>query len=144
MEVKKIIAFVVIMAFLPLSCDITQYKRIGDTHFYLLRPDWEGKGAHLYHDGGDPDPVGFFSIKHEGIVTDVYWNRQYVIIKCIQSENDATKYRYIMKNTEDYDWKELEVRQFLNVMDYKMAIDSLGLSENKMEHTDGTIPWRIF
>ena len=49
-----------------------------------------------------------------------------------------------MKNTEDYDWKELEVRQFLNVMDYKMAIDSLGLSENKMEHTDGTIPWRIF
>ena len=92
----------------------------------------------------EPDPVGFFSIEHEGIVTDVYWNRQYVIIKCIQSENDATKYRYIMKNTEDYDWKELEVRQFLNVMDYKMAIDSLGLSENKMEHTDGTIPWRIF
>lgn len=48
-----------------------------------------------------------------------------------------------MKNIKEYNWKKFEIKKFVNSTDYKIAIDSMGLSEKAMEHTDGTIPWRI-
>ena len=144
MEIKKIVAFVLIVVLVPLSLwvfsDNTQYKQIGTTHFYLL-PDWQGIGSYLHHDGGTSG--GFYKITHKGSISDVYWNRQYVIVKCCQIDSDTIEYWYVMKNIKEYDWKMFEIKQFLNGKDYKMALDSLGLSEKQMEHTDGQIPWRI-
>ena len=48
-----------------------------------------------------------------------------------------------MKNIKEYSWKEFEIKKYMNSVDYKKTIDSMGLSERVMEHTDGTIPWRI-
>jgi hypothetical protein len=146
MEVKKIRLLVIIVAilFIPISVflfsDNTQYKQIGDTHFYLL-PDWQGKGAFLYHDGGAVN--GFYRLSHEGIVCDVYWNQQFIIIKCCKSKEGPIKYWYILKNIKEYNWEKFKVRQFVNKNDYELAIDSMGIYEKDMEHTDGKIPWRI-
>ena len=140
MEVKKIILFTLVTILIPLSCDINQYKRIGDTNFYLI-PDWEDHGSYLSHSGGKPG--GFYSIKHEGIVKDVYWNQQYLIIKCSKSEKEPVKYWYLLNNTEDYNWKMFEIRQFFNSIEYEKALDSIGVSESRMKHTDGKIPWSL-
>ena len=147
MEIKKIIAFVLFIVLFPLyfwvltSCDLNpQYKQIGDTNFYLL-PDWQGHGSYLHHSGGEKN--GFYNITHDGVVSDVYWNSQFLIIKCSLSENHTIRYWYIMKNIKEYSWKEFEIKKYMNSVDYKKTIDSMGLSERVMEHTDGTIPWRI-
>lgn len=139
MEIKKVIVLV-IAVLLPFSCDFTECKRIGDTNFYLL-PDWQGRGSYLYHD--DDERGGFFPITHEGIVRDVYWNQRFVIIKCSQSDDHNIKYWYIIKNIKKYSWKRFEIKQFKNVGEYEIALDTIGVSEKLMNHTDGTIPWRI-
>ena len=139
MEIKKVI-ILVIAALLPFSCDFTECKRIGDTNFYLL-PDWQGRGSYLYHD--DDERGGFFPITHEGIVRDVYWNQRFVIIKCSQSDDHSIKYWYIMNNIKKYSWNRFEIKQFQNVGEYEIALDTIGVSEKQMNHTDGTIPWRI-
>lgn len=147
MEIKKITAFALFIVLFSLyfgvltSCDLNpQYKQIGDTNFYLL-PDWQGHGSYLHHSGGLKN--GFYNITHDGVVSDVYWNAQFLIIKCSPSENDTIKDWYIMKNIKEYSWKKFDIMQLLNVKDYETALDSMGLSEKQMEHTDGTIPWRI-
>ena len=143
MEIKKITIFLLVTVLLLFpflsSCDFTQYKRIGDTNFYLYE-DIHGN-ALLYHNEGRKRPS--YAISHEGIVSDVYWNQKYIIVKCCQSDNDTIKYWYVMKNKKEYVWKEFEIKVFNNIIDYEMAIDSMGLSEEHMEYTDGSIPWRI-
>ena len=64
MEIKKIIILLIVV-FIPLSLflfsDMSQYKQIGDTHFYLL-PNEMGQESFLYHDG---EAKGvFFPIHH--------------------------------------------------------------------------------
>ena len=147
MEIKKIIASVFFIVLFPLyfgvltSCDLNpQYKQIGNTNFYLL-PDWEGQGSYLHHNDGKKGI--FYNITHEGVVSDVYWNQQFLIITCSLSENHTIRYWYIMKNIKEYNWKKYEIKKFDNYTDYKIALDSIGLSEKIMEHTDGKIPWRI-
>ena len=98
MEIKKIIAFALFIVLFPLyfgvltSCDLNpQYKQIGDTNFYLL-PDWQGHGSYLHHSGGEKS--GFYKITHEGIVRDVFWNQQFVIISS-QSEDQWGRFSLI-------------------------------------------------
>lgn len=140
MEIKKII-ILLIAAFIPLSLflfsDISQYKQIGDTHFYLL-PNEMGQESFLYHDGRE-DGV-FYPIQHKGIVRDVYWNQQYIIIKCSQQKK---KNWYVIRNLKDYNYPKFDVKHYSNVTDYQSALDSLGVSERNMEHTDGRIPWSL-
>ena len=140
MEIKKIIILLIVV-FIPLSLflfsDMSQYKQIGDTHFYLL-PNEMGQESFLYHDG---EAKGvFFPIHHKGTVHDVYWNQQYIIIKCSEQEEE---HWYLMRNIKDYNYQRFMIQHFLNENDYKRSLDSLGISENKMEHTDGTIPWSL-
>lgn len=141
MEIKKIIIILIIAVFVPLSLflfsDISQYKQIGDTHFYLL-PNGIGQESLLYHDG--EKEALFFPINHEGLVHDVYWNQQYIIIKCSQQEDE---HWYIIRNIKDYNYPKFEIQHFLNENDYESALDSLGISEKCMEHTDGSIPWSL-
>ena len=137
-----IIVAVLLFSALFLSCDNTQIKQIGDTHFYLMEND-QGNGSLLYHNEGSKHP--FYPITHtqEGVVDDVYWNKQYIIVKCSQPESDTIQYWHILNNIEEYDWKMFKVKQFHSALDYKAALDSMGLLEKQMSHTDGTIPWRI-
>lgn len=119
--------------------DNTQYKQIGDTNFYL-RPNelGEGSGSFLFHDGGEESL--FFPINHNGSVHDVYWNQQYVIIKCSEQKKENW---YIIRNLKYYSYPEFGIKHYLNENDYNRSLDSLGISEKNMEHTDGSIPWRL-
>ena len=143
MEINKITIIIIVAVLLSfpilLSCDNTQYKQIGDTYYYLME-DWQGN-AHLYYKEGSEH--FFYAIAHEGVISDVYWNQKFIIIKCCQSDNDTIKFWYVMKNIKEYDWNDYEIKPYFNRKEYEIAIDSIGLSEEHMEHTDGTIPWRI-
>ena len=144
MEIKKIkmLQITAVLLFLTflVSCDNLDYKKIGETNYYLMT-DWQGNGSYLYHNDGKDNL--FIPIRHEGIVCDVYWNRRFVIIKCCKSKEGAIKYWYILKNIKEYNWEKFKVRQFVNRNDYELALDSMGICEKDMKHTNGTIPWRI-
>lgn len=141
MEVKKISIILLIAILIPLSLllfsDISQYKQIGDTHFYLL-PDEIGTESVLYHDGGDRGV--FYPINHKGIVQDVYWNQQYIIIKCSQQNEENW---YIIKNIKDYIYSKFNIQHFTNENDYQRAIDSMKIDETTMGHTGGDVPWSL-
>lgn len=117
--------------------DNIKYKQIGNTNFYLM-PNAQEYESFLYHDGGEE---GIFNpIYHKGIVHDVYWNQQYIIIKCSEQKDE---YWYLMRNIKDYNYSKFRIQHFLDENDYKRSLDSLGISEKNMEHTDGTIPWSL-
>lgn len=141
MEVKKIIRILLIailgLMSLLLFSDISQYKQIGDTHFYLL-PNELGQESFLYHDGGEEGV--FYPISHKGIVHDVYWNQQFIIIKCSHQEEENW---YIINNIKDYNYPEFNIQHFLSEYDYQRALDTMKVYEIKMEHTDGIIPWSL-
>lgn len=127
--------------------DNIQYKRIGNTNFYLLQEQL-GVESHLKlkEDGSSL----FFDMGHKGVVNDVYWNEDYIIIKCRnRSENDSQiidsqiRFWYIIKNLEYYNWKEFDMKMYSDQTDYNKALDSIGINENVMKHTDGNIPWGI-
>lgn len=50
---------------------------------------------------------------------------------------------YLIRNIEVYNYPAFDIKHYLNEIDYQSAIDSLGVSESNMEHTDGTIPWSL-
>ena len=143
MEVKKIVRRIIgtLLILVPLTIflfsDSSQYKQIGDTHFYLLQNEL-GHESHLYHDGGDKEPS--YPIYSNGDVHDVTWNQQYIIIKC-QTQKGIEW--YILKNLEDYDYPQFNVKHYVNEKNYKCALDSMRINEAKMEHTDGHIPWSL-
>ena len=140
MRTKNIIIFLTALTIVLsvfLFSDNSQYKQIGDTHFYLL-PNDMGEESFLYHDGGMKG--GFFPIYHKGIVHDVYWNQEFIIIKCSQQNKENW---YIIKNLKEYSYSKFNILHLLNENDYNDALDSLGITEIKMEHTDGTIPWSL-
>lgn len=99
--------------------DITQYKQIGKTHFFLM-PHPDGSGSYLYHDANSKGM--FYPISHNGIVCDVLWNGQYIIAKCSESGKGPIEQWYILKNIDDYDYKEFAIRQFFNEKDYMTAL----------------------
>lgn len=127
--------------------DNMQYKQIGDTNFYLLQEP-PGVESHLKHkeDGSSL----FLDMEHEGAVNDVYWDKDYIIIKCCNlHKNDSQiadsqiRFWYIIKNLEYYNWKEFDMKMYTDQTDYNKALDSIGINEDAMKHTDGNIPWRI-
>ena len=144
MEVKKNIILALIAICIPLSMvffsDNSQYKQVGDTNFYLL-PDAKGQGTFLYH--GDRKQNTYIPIIHKGSVYDVFWNNQYIILKCQQTGKKTTNYWYIIKNIKDYDWKKFCIKLVLDSTDYKAILDSMRLNEKDMEHTNGKIRWCI-
>ena len=117
--------------------DNIQYKQIGNTNFYLM-PNAQGEESFLYHDEGEEGI--FYPINHNGSVHDVYWNQQYIIIKCSEQKRE---HWYIIRNIDDYNYPKFRIRHFLTEKDYRNALDSLRIYETDMKHTDGTIPWRI-
>ena len=101
-------------------------------------PNAQGEESFLYHDEGEEGI--FYPINHNGSVHDVYWNQQYIIIKCREQKKENW---YLIRNLKDYNYPKFDIKHYLNENDYKRSLDSLGISEKNMEHTDGTIPWRI-
>lgn len=145
MEKYKIVILAIFA--IPLSAiifsDNTQFKRIGKTHFYLLPIGVDDIKICLYHDDGSRSNGPCIGINQEGQICDVFWNQQYVITKNSNTKNGPIKHWYIMNNIKTYSWKELGIREFSNITDYSNALDSIGLQEKQMRHTDNTIPWRL-
>ena len=117
--------------------DISQYKQIGDTNFYL-RPNEAGKESILCHNGGVKGIS--LPIYHEGLVHDVYWNHQVIIIKCSEQNKE---HWYIVKNVDDYNYSDFHIKHFLNETEYRKSLDSLRLCEENMKNTNGAIPWSL-
>lgn len=139
-RMKILAALIAIISSLLVSCDFPQYKQIGDTNFLIWEGD-TGTGAYLCY---SENPGSFISFNNEGIICDVFWNDQYVIAKSSESGREPITYWYILKNIDYYRYKDFEVREYLTQKDYTSALDSLGLVEKNMRHTDGSIPWRLF
>lgn len=135
------ILFAVFVFIIP-SCDISQYKRIGDTYFYLCESPYRDRAKLYLHD----DTMGdnFLGIEHEGYVKDVYWDEDYIIIKCGEANCATISQWYIMNNINSVDKiHKLSKKSFTNANDYQKAITALHLIESNINHTDGNIPWRL-
>ena len=88
MEVKKIIVFIIIVILLFSSCvfgDITQYKQIGDTEYYLVESTGNVPYVNIhyykYKDGFGE------SVKYKGFAKDIYWNDEFIIVKCTNRDS---------------------------------------------------------
>ena len=123
MEVKKIIVFIIIVILLFSSCvfgDITQYKQIGDTEYYLVESTGNVPYVNIhyykYKDGFGE------SVKYKGFAKDIYWNDQH------------------SRNNTYAPWK---VYEYATEKDFEEAKRKYGLEEEKMNYTDSSIPWRL-
>lgn len=141
---RLFITFIVLFSLLLIpSCDISQYKRIGSTCFYLCENPYRDRTKLYLHDDTMNDC--FLGIEHEGYVNDVLWNNDFIVIKCFVKEEGNVVFWYIMNNIERCDKiRHLSKRKFVSVSAYQEALKQFGISESKMNHTNGTIPWALF
>ncbi len=146
MKIKKTkILYPIAILFLMrlfIGCDITQYKQIGKTNFYLLPDVNDGVESFLYH---GIRPGGWFEpVYTEGSVHDVFWNQDILIIKSTEKKKKQEQEHWcIMNNLKELNYPDLNTKHFDNERDYQKTLDSLGLQEKNMEHTDGSIPWSL-
>ena len=134
-----------VLFFLLYSCisDITQYKRIGDTEYYLV----ESFGNESYADlryRKDADDFFSESIKYRGFAKDVYWNSEYIIIKCTEKNSrEITNYCIIKQYSKNNSHVPWEVHEYATEMEFEDAKQLFNLDEEKMNHTNADIPWHL-
>lgn len=123
------------------SCDISQYKRIGDTNYYLS--DSAGPNYIFFLQS---EKYGTFEpISHKGVIQEIRWNKKYIILKCSKTSKDRSiSYWYIMKYFKDkMEWKNLDKKEFAYLSDYQNALKAIHISESQMSCADGNIPWSL-
>lgn len=147
----------ILLIFFPLSCVITvfmlffgsslgdannQYKRIGDTKYYVMRDYIGDTGPFLYY---RTDKITFEDVQTQSFVEDVYWNDDYILLVCTDLDFAKGQHYYVLRQKPDFRRKgsPWNMREYTSIDKYEKAKDSLGLDETKMQHTDGNIPWRI-
>ena len=148
MRGKKIfVAIVLLLLLIPtlLLCgfffgDITQYKRIGNTDYSLVEGmAAEGKPlAEIMHN----EEGGFIGLSYEGFAKDIYWNDDYLIVKC-SDRNSETIINYCIieqKSNRRVPWR---INEYKSKVDFEKAKQKLGLDESKMNYTDNHIPWSL-
>ena len=153
MEIKKIntciLPFVVIIVIciasifiLPFCGDITQYKRIGNTKYYLFEHFGNAARTDLRY-RYDNDFWGE-NVKFEGLVKDVYWNKTYIIIKCTSEKSTEITYFCIIRQQgvchQNVPW---DIYEYHTEKEFEEAKQRLSLDEDKMGYTDAHIPWSL-
>ena len=125
-----------------ISSKNTQYKRIGDTKYYVMRDYIGDTGPFLYY---RTDKITFEDVQTQSFVEDVYWNDDYILLVCTDLDFAKGQHYYVLRQKPDFRRKgsPWNMREYTSIDKYEEAKDSLGLDETKMQHTDGNIPWRI-
>lgn len=125
-----------------ISSKNTQYKRIGDTDFYLMHDNLNREGPSLFC---NIKKGAFKGVSNSGKIENVYWNKDYILLECTKSA-DYSQHKifciikqHVKSKKHDLPWRICEY----NKEDYEHAKDSLKLNEKNMQHTNGEIPWRI-
>lgn len=137
-----VLAFLLILG--AICVDILQYKRIGDTNFYLVEPDgfpW----PQIYY--SRPSDRGFYGLETEGFPYYIYWNDSIVIVKHSDSARKRLINYCIIKDLKTNDTinidNDYELHEYQTKKEYEKAMDCLGLKESEMNQTDSSIPWSL-
>lgn len=151
MEIKKIriifvggiiILFIIMIPIVPFCGDITQYKRIGETNYYLV----ESLGNEPYSDLHYRYENKHFgeSVKYKGFAKDLYWNDTYLIIKCTgKRSTEINNYCIIKQQSSSQKNVPWEVYEYQTEKEFESAKKKLGLNEEEMEYTSSCIPWSL-
>lgn len=154
---KFLLNAAILLIFFPLSCCITvfmlffgsslgdcnvQYKRIGNTEFYIMDDYISGAGSFLYY---STYKAVFEDVQTQNSIEDVYWNDDYILLVCADLDFAKGQHYYVLRQKPDFRQKDSpwNVREYTSIDKYEEVKDSLGLDEARMQHTDGNIPWRI-
>ena len=110
------------------SFDFMRYERIGKTDYYLVENDVIG----LHHQY--PEEKGFYNVL-DGRITDIYWNKQYILATQCAVNSDSIEGYYIVKMLppvkKGVPWK---TTKFETKYEYEQKKQELGLDEKKMDH----------
>lgn len=145
-KVKKIIIIVLVSSLLCLlslflGSDISQYKRIGKTNFFI----WEDFAKHtiVYMDDNSDIAIGIIDRN----VRDVFWDERFILAECSEWLTDTLTTDYYIINLDscmnDSNKKIKGISSFNCINNYSREVKLLGLQKDKMRHTNGDIPWRL-
>lgn len=126
------------------SGDITQYKRIGTTNYYLVESMTESADGGLLSNLYFKDEIGFGeSIKIKGYPKHIFWNENYIIVKCSDVYKNHIINYCIIKQVDNQRDAYHSFQEHNDSIEYKSAMSILGLDETKMNYTDDNIPWSL-
>lgn len=84
--IALLIFFVIMLGF----TDVKQYKRIGDTNFYLVETmaySSNGKPIPGLFYSGNPRKAGFAGVSCMGVPLQIFWNDRYLVLKCTDRDS---------------------------------------------------------
>ena len=129
--------------------DITQYKRIGDTNFFLVETmaeSLEGRPLPDLYYSRNAGKDGFSGVNQRGIPYQIFWNGHFLVVKCSDRDSKRTINYCIIEfsdspisnRTGNYD-----LHEYAGKREYEKAMLFFGLKESEMNQTDSRIPWSI-
>ncbi|MCM1078170.1 MAG: hypothetical protein NC344_01765 [Bacteroidales bacterium] len=150
---KKLLMLVLLPIILFLGAwgcgDITQYKRIGNTSFYLVETMAISSEGHplpnLYY-SQNPYKDGFSGINQKGIPYRIFWNERFIVIKCSDiNSKKIINYCIIkdLKTTNKNPDDNYNLHEYNRKDEYEEAMRFFGLNESEMFQTDNNIPWSL-
>lgn len=129
------IPFVLLLLVSACIGDITQYKKLGDTEYYLVEGIDGGYVDLYYRNDGE-------SVKFRGFAKDIFWNEEYIIVKCTNREsNKIINYCIIEQYGRNNTYAPWKVYEYATKKEFDAAKKEFGLDEGKMNYTDTNIPW---
>lgn len=144
------VLFTIILFLGALGCgDITQYKRIGNTNYYLVETmaiSSEGTPLPNLYYSQNPGKDGFSGINQKGIPYLIFWNERFVVVKCSDiNSKRITNYCIIenFKTTNKNPDKNYNLHEYATMEEYKEAMKLFGLNEIEMYQTNNSIPWSL-
>jgi hypothetical protein len=138
------LAGIVLIMLAVSSCfgDMTQYKRIGDTKYYLVE-SVDGDVADLHYYIEKENCFGEI-VPYNGFAKDIYWNDKYIMIKCSdRSSMKLINYCIIEQYGRDDEYIPWVVHEYKTKKEFEEAKRKFGLTEKNMNYTDTNIPWRL-
>ena len=138
-----------ISVFLAACVDLLQYKRIGDTNFYLVETmanSSDGRPLPGLYYSRNPSEKGFSGISLDGVPYQIFWNNSYIVVVCTDREGKIIAKYCIIKIliTSSADCADdYEVYEYATKNEYEKAMCYYGLKPSEMNHTDNRIPWRL-
>ncbi len=149
--------FLLVIALIPILVllvalgygDIMQYKRIGDTNFYLVETmamSSNGKPLPGLYYSQNTSEEGFCGINLGAVPSQILWNCRYIVVKCIDRDNKKLISYCIIKilKTSSFDPADnYELHEYTKKDEYEKAMRNFGLKESEMNHTDNIIPWSL-
>ena len=127
------------LVFLLSSCffgDLTRYKRVGDTEYYLVEAVGAEPHVRLHYNIKDEKWFGE-GVIHKGFAKDIYWNEDYIIVKCTDRESqEIISYCIIEQYGRASKYHPWVSHEFATEQEYETAKKEFGIDETRMNYTD--------